>query len=30
MGRNNAVIMAVHCLIIGAKLLGEALAGFTA
>jgi hypothetical protein len=29
MGRHNAVIMAVLCLVIAAKLLGEALAGFT-
>jgi Kef-type K+ transport system membrane component KefB len=30
MGRNNAVIMAVLCLVIGAKLLGDAITGFTA
>ena len=28
MGRNNAVIMAVLCLVIGAKLIGDAIAGF--
>jgi threonine/homoserine/homoserine lactone efflux protein len=28
MGRNNAVIMAVLCLVIGAKLLGQAITGF--
>jgi threonine/homoserine/homoserine lactone efflux protein len=30
MVRNNQAIMAVLCLIIGAKLIGEAIAGFTA
>jgi threonine/homoserine/homoserine lactone efflux protein len=30
MGRHNAVIMAVLCLVIGAKLLGDAIAGFSA
>jgi threonine/homoserine/homoserine lactone efflux protein len=29
MGRHNAVIMAVLCLVIGAKLLGDAIAGLT-
>jgi hypothetical protein len=29
MGRNNAVIMAVLCLVIGAKLLGDAISGLT-
>jgi len=29
MGHNNAVIMAVLCLVIGVKLLGDALAGLT-
>jgi threonine/homoserine/homoserine lactone efflux protein len=29
MARNNAVVMAVICLVIGAKLLGDALAGFS-
>ena len=29
MGRNNAVIMAVLCLVIGAKLVGDAIAGFS-
>lgn len=28
MGRNNAVIMAVLCLVIGAKLVGQAVGGF--
>jgi Sap, sulfolipid-1-addressing protein len=28
MGHNNAVIMAVLCLVIGAKLIGDAIAGF--
>ncbi len=28
MARNNAVIMAVLCLVIGAKLIGDAIAGF--
>jgi Na+/melibiose symporter-like transporter len=30
MGRNNAVIMAVLCLVIGAKLIGDAISGLTA
>jgi threonine/homoserine/homoserine lactone efflux protein len=30
MSRNNAVIMAVLCLVIGAKLVGDAIAGFSA
>jgi hypothetical protein len=30
MGHNNAVIMAVLCLVIGAKLVGDAIAGFSA
>ena len=30
MGRNNAVIMAVLCLVIGAKVLGDAISGFSA
>jgi threonine/homoserine/homoserine lactone efflux protein len=29
MGRNNAVIMAVLCLVIGVKLIGQALSGLT-
>ena len=29
MGHNNAVIMAVLCLVIGAKLIGDALSGLT-
>jgi Sap, sulfolipid-1-addressing protein len=29
MGHNNAVIMSVLCLVIGVKLLGDALTGFT-
>ena len=29
LGRNNAVIMAVLCLVIGAKLVGDAIAGFS-
>lgn len=29
MGRNNAVIMAVLCLVIGVKLIGDALASLT-
>ena len=29
MGRNNAVIMAVLCLVIGAKLVGDAISGFS-
>ena len=29
MGRNNAVIMAVLLLVIGAKLVGDAIAGFS-
>jgi threonine/homoserine/homoserine lactone efflux protein len=28
MGRNNAVIMAVLCVVIGAKLIGDAISGF--
>jgi hypothetical protein len=30
MASNNAVIMAVLCLVIGAKLVGDAIAGFSA
>ena len=30
MGQHNAVIMAVLCLVIGAKLIGDAIAGFSA
>jgi threonine/homoserine/homoserine lactone efflux protein len=30
MSRNNAVIMAVLCLVIGAKLVGDAISGFSA
>lgn len=30
MAQNNAVIMAVLCLVIGAKLIGDAIAGFSA
>ena len=30
MARNNAVIMAVLCLVIGAKLVGDAITGFSA
>jgi hypothetical protein len=30
MGHNNAVIMSVLCLVIGVKLLGDALTGLTA
>jgi threonine/homoserine/homoserine lactone efflux protein len=30
MGRNNAVIMAVLCLVIGVKLIGDAISGFSA
>jgi hypothetical protein len=30
MGRNNAVITAVLCLVIGAKLVGDAITGFSA
>jgi threonine/homoserine/homoserine lactone efflux protein len=30
MGRNNAVIMAVLCLVIGSKLVGDAISGFSA
>jgi threonine/homoserine/homoserine lactone efflux protein len=30
MGQNNAVIMAVLCLVIGVKLIGQALGGLTA
>ncbi len=29
MGQNNAVIMAILCLIIGVKLIGQALAGLS-
>jgi hypothetical protein len=29
MGRNNATIMAVLLLLIGAKLVGDAIAGFS-
>lgn len=29
MGQNNAVIMAVLCLVIGMKLIGDALGGLT-
>ena len=29
MAHNNAVIMAVICLIIGVKLIGDAIAGFS-
>ena len=29
MGHNNAVIMAILCLIIGAKLIGDAIGGLT-
>jgi hypothetical protein len=29
MGQHNAVIMAVLCLVIGAKLLGDGLSGLT-
>jgi hypothetical protein len=29
MAQNNAVIMTVLCLVIGAKLIGEAITGFT-
>jgi hypothetical protein len=29
MGQHNAVIMAVICLIIGAKLIGDAIGGFS-
>lgn len=29
MGHNNAVIMAVLCLVIGAKLIGDAISGLT-
>jgi hypothetical protein len=29
MSRNNSAIMAVICLIIGAKLIGDALSGFS-
>lgn len=29
MGQYNAVIMAVLCLVIGAKLIGDAIAGFS-
>jgi hypothetical protein len=29
MGRNNAVIMSVICLIIGAKLIGDAIGALT-
>jgi hypothetical protein len=30
MGQNNAVIMAILCLIIGVKLIGQAVGGLTA
>ena len=30
MGRNNAAIMAVLCLVIGAKLIGDAISAFSA
>jgi hypothetical protein len=30
MGHNNAVIMSVLCLVIGVKLLGDALTGLAA
>ncbi len=30
MGQHNAAIMAVLCLVIGAKLIGDAISGFTA
>jgi hypothetical protein len=30
MAQNNAVIMAVLCLVIGAKLVGDAITGFSA
>jgi Sap, sulfolipid-1-addressing protein len=29
LGRNNAVIMSILCLIIGAKLIGDAISGLT-
>ena len=29
MGQHNAVIMAVLCLVIGAKLIGDAISGFS-
>jgi hypothetical protein len=29
MGQHNAVIMAVLCVVIGAKLIGDALSGFS-
>ena len=29
MGQHNAVIMAVLCLVIGAKLIGDAIGGFS-
>jgi hypothetical protein len=29
MGHNNAVIMSILCLIIGAKLIGDAIGGLT-
>jgi hypothetical protein len=29
MGQNNAVIMSVLCLVIGTKLVGDALGGLT-
>jgi hypothetical protein len=29
MGHNNAVIMSILCLIIGAKLIGDAISGLT-
>jgi hypothetical protein len=30
MGQHNAAIMTVLCLVIGAKLIGDAISGFTA
>jgi hypothetical protein len=30
MAHNNAAVMAVLCLIIGAKLIGDAISGFSA
>jgi hypothetical protein len=29
MGRNNAVIMSILCLVIGVKLIGDAISGLT-
>jgi hypothetical protein len=29
MGQHNAVVMSVPCLIIGAKLIGDAISGLT-